>query len=124
MRDRELIRAFEDGTLPPSSFRHRDHVHLAWLHLREAPLLEAMVRFSRTLLRYAASLGAASKYHETVTVAFVLLIHERMQHHSTASFEEFAEANPDLFGPILDRYYAPETLASERARSAFVLPDR
>ena len=40
---------------------------------------------------------------------------------------EFARRNADLlvWSPsILDRYYEPETLASDRARRVFVLPDR
>ena len=40
------------------------------------------------------------------------------------SFEEFADANAELFGPILQRYYRPETLGSDLARGVFVMPDR
>jgi hypothetical protein len=41
------------------------------------------------------------------------------------SFEAFAARNPDLFAwkpSILDRYYDPETLRSDRARRVFVMP--
>ncbi len=122
MTDPDFIAAIETCTLPPSEFGHRNHVRLAWLYLREGPLLEALARFVTTLKRYATSLGAAGKYHETITFAFLFLIHERMQRQPFATFDDFAGANPDLFGPLLSRYYTPETLASELARTTFVLP--
>lgn len=123
MPDRELVEALESCTLPAALFDHREHVRLAWLYLREQPLLEALPRFVTSLKRYAGSLGASTKYHETITWAFMFLIHERMQRDPIDSFEEFATANADLLGPILQRYYRSETLASDLARGTFVMPD-
>ena len=123
MRDREFVDAFEACTLPPAEFPHSAHIRLAWLYLRDAPVLEALTRFVENLRRYASSLGAAGKYHETITWAFVFLIHERMVRFPCPTFDEFAAANEDLFDRILDRYYSPETLASDLARRVFVLPD-
>lgn len=123
MNDREFVEALEACTLPSELFDHREHVRLAWLYLREQPLLEAMPRFITSLKRYAGSLGASGKYHETITYAFMFLIHERMQRTPADSFEEFAAASHDLFGPILKLYYRAETLASDLARSTFVMPD-
>lgn len=123
MHDRELIAAFEDCTLPPGLFNHSQHVRVGWIYLTEGTLLEALPRFVTSLKRYATSLGATTKYHETITYAFLFLIHERMQRTPAATFDDFAEANPDLFEPILDRYYTPETLRSDFARQTFVMPD-
>lgn len=122
--DLELVAAVEDGSLPPSAFDHRAHVRLAWIYLREQPLLDALQRFIITLRRYATSLGAASKYHETVTYAFVFLIHERMQRNPALTFDAFIATNEDLRVPILTRYYLPATLSSELAKATFVMPDR
>jgi len=123
VHDREFIEAFEACTLPPALFPHRAHVRLAWLYLREHGLHETLTRYSSGIRRYAGTLGAAGKYHHTITWAFLFLIHERMQRADHATFEAFAAANEDLFGPILDRYYTRETLASDLARTTFVLPD-
>lgn len=123
MTDREFLDAFESGTLP--SFHHADHVRLAWIFLRQSPLLEALERFSAALKAFAESKGAAGLYHETITFAFLLLIHERMGDH--ADFDSFRAANPELFRwkpSVLDEYYRPETLHSDEARRVFVLPDR
>jgi len=121
--DRELLTSFEDCTLPPSEFTHRNHVRVAWLYLRERPLLDALTHFVASLKRYAGSLGAGAKYHETITFAFLFLIHERMRRLECATFEEFAEANEDLFANVLERYYSKDVLASELARTTFVMPD-
>ncbi|MDQ3283038.1 MAG: hypothetical protein M3Q69_16685 [Acidobacteriota bacterium] len=123
MDDRELVARFEDCTLPPHCFHHRAHVRIAWIYLREHPLLSALTRFRDSIQRYAGSLGALAKYHETVTFAFVFLIHERMQLAPHDTFDAFAAANEDLFGDILSRYYSKDTLASEVARRTFVMPD-
>jgi hypothetical protein len=122
--DREFIAAFENQTLDPSLFTHRNHVRLAWLFLRDAPLLEALPRFANGLRTYATSLGAAGKYHETITWSLLFVIRERMQ-DTTESFDTFAVRNPDLLDwkSLLHRYYRPETLASEHARSSFLMPD-
>ena len=124
MRDRDFVEAFETCTLPPEELPHRAHVRLAWLYLREGSLLDTLTRYSEGIKRYAGSLGASAKYHETITWAFLFLIHERMQHSRAETFDAFAAENEDLFGPILERYYTKDALASELARRTFVLPSR
>lgn len=130
MDDRAFLAAFEGGTLSEENFHHRDHIRLAWLMLREAPLGEALARFTAGLRRFAARHGKAGLYHETITWAYVFLIHERMRRggwEGKATWEAFAAANPDLLTwrpSILNAYYREETLASDLARRSFVLPDR
>ena len=123
MRDREFVEAFENCTLPPEQFPHRAHVRLAWLYLREDSLLDALTRFVEGLKRYAGSLGASAKYHETVTWAYMFLIHDRMARAELETFDEFAAANEDLFNGVLEKYYRRETLASDLARRTFLMPD-
>ncbi|HWN70766.1 MAG TPA: hypothetical protein VNM90_24160 [Haliangium sp.] len=125
--DRDLIEQFEDRTLPPTRLDHQTHVKLGWLYLRRDPLLIALDRFRRTLQAYVAAHGQADRYHETITWAYLVLIHERMQRHdSPQAWAEFAASNPDLLGNgkrVLASYYRPETLASSLARRVFVFPD-
>lgn len=127
MDDDALLAAFEDGTLPAASFGHRDHVRLAWIYLRAAPLLPAIAAFSAALLRFARKNGVEHRYHETVTWAYLVLIHERMERGDRSRpWEEFIAANGDLLdrdAPILRRYYSEETLGSELSKRVFVLPD-
>jgi len=123
--DTDFIRSFEDCTLPNSAFHHRDHVRLAWLYLERYPVLEALSRFTEGLKRFAAANGHPGLYHETITWAYLFLIRERKAEPGSETWEEFAARNPDLLGwnpSILDRYYAKETLFSDRARRVFLMP--
>lgn len=127
----ELIEQFESGTVSADAFHHADHVRLAFEYLRRCPVLAALEKFSAALKRFAAAQGKARLYHETITWAYLFLIRERMGRVSgSQAWEEFAADNSDLLswdrdrGGVLGRYYAPETLASEIARTTFVLPDR
>lgn len=124
MTDAELLSGFAGATL--DAFHHRDHVRVAWLYLRRDGLARALSSFPADLRRFAAAKHNPGLYHETITWAFLLLIHERMA-DAGEDFEAFAARNPDLLSwkpSAIDRYYTPETLASERARRAFVLPDK
>jgi hypothetical protein len=127
MTEAQLIEDFEAGRPPAGGFHHREHVRVAWCYLRAHPLPEALARFCRGLRQFAERQGVPGLYHETITVAYVLLINERLSDHADLDWERFAEQNPDLLAwkpSLLDRLYAPETLASERARRVFVMPDR
>jgi hypothetical protein len=127
MDDREFIVRFETCTLPEAKFRHADHVRLGWLYLQRLPVLEALDRFAAGLKRFAGSLGKANRYHETITWAYLLLIHERIERGARhADWSQFAAANEDLFDwqdSLLKRYYRKETLTSEVARHVFVFPE-
>lgn len=127
MTSDELVRRFEMGTLPESSFRHVEHIHIAWLYLQEFPYLEAIARFQTGLREFASRLGKANRYHETITWAYLVLIYERVQRmNGRHSWEQFAAANADLLdwkSSVLSRYYRGETLRSELARRVFLLPD-
>ena len=61
---------FEAGDEPPGGFHHREHVRVAWYYLTQAPLPEALVRFSNALRRFALARGKPGLYHETITTAF------------------------------------------------------
>jgi hypothetical protein len=128
MEDEHLVRLVEAGEVPPDGFHHRDHVRVAWWYLRQHPLPQALVLFSTTLRRFALARGKPDLYHETITTAYMLLINERLATDDRdLTWVEFAERHFDLLSwrpSILDRYYREETLWSELARRAFVMPDR
>jgi hypothetical protein len=127
MSDDDFLRAFEACAIAASDFRHADHVRLGWIYLQRNTLVEAIERFTVSLKRFAAHHGVPGRYHETITWAYLLLIHERMQRGDAPSdWEGFRAANDDLLRwkpSILERYYTRETLASDVARRTFVLPD-
>ena len=131
MTSEEIVAQFEQGMAPGGSFRHVDHIRVAFAYLSRYPALEALQKFSAALQRLAAAQGKPGLYHETITWAYVFLIRERMLRAGRPlTWEEFASANPDLLnweretGGILARYYLPETLKSPAARATFLLPDK
>jgi hypothetical protein len=125
--DDAFVRAFAALQVAPGCFHHRDHVRLAWLYLRRHPVTEALELYAAGLKRFAASVGKPGLYHETITWAFLLLIRERAERRPHATFDAFANANPDLLTwepSALRRFYEDETLRSDLARRVFVMPDR
>src|SRR5262245_14369011 len=118
MTSDDLMRLFEAGEMPEGGFHHAQHVQVAWWYARRFPLPEALARFSAGLKRFAAAQGASAIYHETITVAYVLLINQRLDSGGNGTWEAFADRHADLFAwkpSILDRYYTAETLWSDRA---------
>jgi hypothetical protein len=122
----ELLRTFEDTTLPGDQFHHREHVRVAWLYLESLPPLAALTRFTESLQRFAAAKGSPGLYHETITWAYFFLIHDRRSRGEAGeTWEAFAARNPDLLTwkpSILDSYYSKETLFSDLARRVFLWP--
>ena len=128
LADDAFVTAFENATIADDAFRHADHVRLAWIYLRRLSFLEATRTYRRGLRRFATAHGAPTKYHETVTRAFLILINERLHGADEGrelDWPEFAHQNPDLLkfrDGALFEYYGPEVLESKVAREIFVLP--
>ena len=116
---------FLRGEIDGATFGHADHVHMAFEVLRRhRNFAEAAAAYSVALRRIAARAASPGAYHETITLAFLSLIAERMVDAPRDSFDEFVRDNPDLLDKdLLARWYAPERLMSPVARATFVLPD-
>ena len=122
-----LVAGFVDGSFPGDQFHHEQHVHVAFLFVRRHGMPAALGEFSTALKAFAVAKGMPKLYHETITWAYLLLIAERLAKAPAGGWEEFAAANGDLLAwkpSVLDRYYTPETLWSELARTTFLMPDR
>ena len=62
-----------------------------------------------------------------ITVAYLLLINERLNGQDDLDWEAFAAGNPDLLAwkpSLLDRLLHAGDARSEQARRVFVMPDR
>jgi len=127
MNDEEWMRQFAEATLPNESFHHADHVKMGFLYLQKYPLVEALERFCADIQHFARAHGKADRYSETITWAFLLLMHERLARSGQAqSWNEFAAGNADLLRwdeSILKKYYRAETLRSPLAKRVFLFPD-
>src|SRR3954465_767599 len=125
MSDDDFLAAFRSGTLPLSDFDHRAHVRAGYLMVSRHGLGLAIEHFGKDLRAFAEGHRKAGLYHETITVAFLALINERIAIGGDHGWRAFAVANADLFQRnSLAAFYAPEELASADARRVFLLPRR
>jgi hypothetical protein len=126
--DTTLLARFEQLELPPQELRHREHVRLAFAMLARDDFATAAVRFRTALQAFTAKHGAQAKYHETITWAYLVLVHQRMTERSYASSLELLEHNADLLdhqnGALARHYDVAALTSSAVARRIFVLPER
>ena len=121
------IEALESANIDVESFSHESHVYAAWLFLERWQLNEATQRFCAAIRNLTLTLGAETKYHETITCFFMQLINQRRSAMHEPSWFVFRRENVDLIenaGTTLNRYYSKDLLASELARQHFLLPDK
>ena len=126
MTDEDFLVALERCELPESEFRHASHVRAAYLYLCRYEFHIALHRMQTAIRDYAAHLGKSDKYHETITVAFVVLIRQHLVERGDAGgWVGFQRDNPELFRKdLLLQYYSRQQLESDLARRTFVLPPR
>lgn len=124
--DQEFRRAFEACEVSPSEFDHAAHVRLAYVYLCGNSVDAATEKMKGSLLDFLAHLGVdQSKYHATITRAWVMAVHHFMAISSPCqSAHAFVQANPVLLdSKIMLTHYSAERLFSPRARHSFVSPD-
>ena len=126
LADLELWERLEAADLPNEAFKHREHIRAAFVALsKSTDLAEGALRFRRALKQFAHAHGADQKYNETMTWAYLVLIHERMHRGQFESSQQFLAAYPELLShrAMLSRYYDFDTLTrSPLARRLFLLP--
>jgi hypothetical protein len=100
MTDAQLIEGFEDGSLPPEQFRHREHLRVAWIYLARFGRVEAERQMQDGLRRFAARAGKAEKYDAALTAAWIAVLADAEAALGPATtFEALAAARPELFDP-------------------------
>ena len=124
--DRRFTQAFQSGALLPAEFDHRAHVRLAYVFLSEHDTETATSCMRDALVAYLKHHGIdASKYHETLTRAWILAVRHFMERTGdTPSADAFIDANPLLLDSrIMLTHYSAELLFSPQARAGFIEPD-
>lgn len=117
---------FEACRSTPASFDHRAHVRLAYAYLAEHDVETAVTRMRTALLAFLRHNDIdVSKYHETMTRAWLLAVrHFMARSPASPSADAFIEANPILLDSrIMLTHYSTDSLFSDQARARFVEPD-
>ena len=122
--DADFLARLEAGSLPPAEFNHRGHLRAGFLYLRRHDFPGACVAMKRSIQRFAVALGKSTLYHETLTIAYLALLAERLaEEPAELEFDDFLARYPELESrEYLRRYYPAGELDSPEARATFVLP--
>jgi hypothetical protein len=119
----KLTQQFEAQDIDPASFRHSDHILVAYEMLNRYDFLSTSQKYSETIKAMATKAGVPEKFNLTITLAFLSLIAERIHNTPHSNFEEFLSQNEDLKAKnLLEKMYSTERLQSDLARKMFLLP--
>ena len=123
--DRDFQSAFEACTVTPVQFNHAAHVRLAYVYLVESDVESAVQRMREALLNFLEHNGIPrSKFHETITRAWVLAVRHFMNGSTSTSAAAFIAKNQELLDrKIMLTHYSAHVLFSPDARTSFVEPD-
>ena len=94
LNDADFLAAVADATWP--DFRHRDHLRLAWLCLREGSFEEGAERAAALIRAYAEAKGAASTFDAALTRRWTARVQAAMEGAPGADFDTLLAAFPDL----------------------------
>jgi hypothetical protein len=119
----ELAEILDEVVPPGGGFRHRQHVHLAFIVARRYGTAQAAIMISDWIRQLTAH--APQKFNATVTRAWTELVgHHVAADPAVTDFDVFAERYPALLDKrLLSRHYSSAVLASPQARTGWVEPD-
>jgi hypothetical protein len=124
--DQEFRKEFEACKFPPAEFGHRAHVRLAYVYLTEHDTDAAHQLMQNVLLNFLRYHGIeVSKYHETMTRAWIMAVRHFMEiSPDSESSETFIDNNPKMLdSKLMMTHYSAELLFSDEARARFVEPN-
>ena len=123
--DRNFQLAFEACSVAPAGFNHEAHVRLACIYLTDGEADSAVQKMRDALLHFLEHNSVPrSKFHETLTRAWVLAVQHFMNRSTSTSAADFIAKNPALLdSKIMLTHYSASVLFSPDARASFVEPD-
>lgn len=126
LTDTAFEQQFAACTLDAALFNHEAHLRLAWIHLKNYGLEQAIENICSQLVAYTRSLGAESKYNKTLTVAAVKAVHHFMQRSVSNDFAGLIDEFPRLkfnFKQLMAAHYTTDIFSSELAKKEYLEPD-
>jgi hypothetical protein len=120
----ELAAILAEIVPPGGAFRHREHIHLAYLAVLRHGADRAADVVSGWIRHLAAYQRAPQKFNATVTRAWIEIVAHHMAATPGTDFASFADRHPALLDKrLLARHYTARTLASPAARTGWAEPD-
>ena len=129
VNDEEFLRHFENQAIPFDQWCHRAHLKIAYLYLSRFPFDEALLRMRAGVRAYNAAHNVVdsptSGYHETITQAWLQLVHTTLQQFGQAeSANDFLDAQSQLGQKrVILLFYSRDRIMSAEAKASFIPPD-
>jgi len=124
--DEAFVRELELCRLDPKLFTHEAHLRLAWIHLQNSDVDNAIGRVENQLVNFVRSLGAFEKYNKTLTHAAVRTVCHFMKKSGSTDFIGFMNEFPRLkthFRELIGTHYSVDVFSSEEAKVQCLEPD-
>jgi hypothetical protein len=125
--DSQFESKFDNLSFDPKLFSHEAHLRLAWIHLNKYGKEKAIDNICNQIRKFDSVHGDGTKYHKTITVAALEMVHHFFDNEEYSTFEEFISENPRLkinFKELLLAHYSEEILYKEQGRTTYLPPDR
>jgi hypothetical protein len=126
LTDLELEEQFASGALDQKLFSHEAHLRLAWIHISNYGIHQAITAIRKQLQDFAERIGKKDKYNETITIASLHAVHHFMRRSKTDTFKDFITENPGLkfnFKELLGFHYRTNIFLSEKAKEGYLEPE-
>ena len=117
---------FEACRIPATQFDHRAHIRMAYIYLAEHDPDAALALMRSALLGFLRHHEIdISKYHETMTQAWIFAVRHFMEISPACdSSDAFIECNPIMLdSKVMMTHYSAEVMFSPEARARYVEPD-
>ncbi len=131
MEINELVHGFENGTLTSDQWTHEAHLTIALWYVYHFGMYKAITLFRIGNIRknkVVDSQYVASKYHETMTVFWVIELDKfKTEHSELHDFNLLREAmcrERKFFDKgYINQFYSEKLIVSAYARAMYVTPD-
>lgn len=127
LNDTEFVESFEKGSLNPKLFDHEAHLRLAWIYIRDFGEQKAVEKTCAGIKHFDVIYGKGDKFHTTITVAAVKVVHHFVEKSKSKTFSCFMEEFPRLktaFKELLDQHYGFNIFSSDEAKTNYIAPDK
>lgn len=125
-KEKKYLENFKNTSLDIGKFHHKEHIKITYVLLIDNNIENTYFIIKNGILNILKKVGVdITKYHETMTYSWILIIKSFMEKTKECKdFEEFISHNPKLMDiNTLYEYYSKELISTKYAREQILNPD-
>ncbi|RKS53530.1 hypothetical protein BC962_1782 [Gillisia mitskevichiae] len=126
LSDAQYEKQFATAQLDPALFSHEAHLRLAYIHISNYGIEQAISNITFQLKKYVQNLGAEDKFNMTLSVAAIKAMDHFIKRSSSTNFLSLITEFPRLkynFKDLMAAHYAIEIYNIPLAKQQFLEPD-